>query len=322
MKELRIASMEAGQRLDKYLNKLLPGAGMSFLYKMLRKKNITLNGKKAEGKEILSEEDVVKIFFSDETFAAFCENGKGSQKKNAPLKKEPSFFAELDQGILYETADLLIVNKPAGVLTQKADGKDVSVNDWALARIPDSAGFKPSVLNRLDRNTSGIVLISKSIKGAQVVSQALKERTIGKYYRTLVFGSDVPEGIHRGYLKKNARTNQVKISATGEGDPIETGISCIKQGFWKQIPVSYLEIHLITGKSHQIRAHLASLGHPILGDPKYGSRKVNETLKAECSVQNQLLHAYRVEAGEAILGGFIVEAPIPPSFDRILKKIL
>ena len=119
MKELRIIKAESGQRLDKYLGKLLPGAGMSFLFKMLRKKNILLNDKKATGKEILAEGDLVQVYFSDDTFATFSK-GKMSSEKKPSHRREPAFYQVLDQNILYESDDLLMVNKPVGVLSQKA----------------------------------------------------------------------------------------------------------------------------------------------------------------------------------------------------------
>ncbi|MCR4588695.1 MAG: RluA family pseudouridine synthase, partial [Lachnospiraceae bacterium] len=331
MKELVLSKQEAGQRLDKYLNKVLPSAGSGFLYKMLRKKNITLNGKKATGKEVLQAEDTIQVFFAEDTFEKFSAgkhgdhpsaetNGESGKRRKSPSGshsgdnvcpirnasvqnvKEPGFFKILDQQILLQSEDIMIINKPSGVLTQKAKPGDQSVNDWALSRIPAAEGFKPSVLNRLDRNTSGIVCISKSMKGAQVISKALKERTMHKYYRTLVFGTDVPEGVMQASISKDHRTNQVTVG--DEGDAIETGITVLGEGKIGEEPISYLEILLITGKTHQIRAHLAALGHPVLGDPKYGIQRKNQRLKEAYKAEEQLLHACRLEAPEEVLGGF------------------
>ncbi len=327
MKQLHISKAESGQRFDKYLAKLFPQATMGFLYKMVRKKNITLNGKKATGKELLSEDDQIQVFFSDDTFdkfAAKTQTGDASSKKGTAGKRitaEPGFFGCLDEQILFQNEHLLLVNKPSGVLSQKASPLDVSVNEWALSRIPSLTGFKPSVLNRLDRNTSGILCVSRSMEGARVISEALQDRTLEKYYRTFVFGHNVPEGILQAKLSKDHTKNQVRIGS--EGDTlIETGVSVVLSGYIKQIPVSYLEIHLLTGKSHQIRAHLASIGHPIIGDRKYGNDRVNQIMGAEFGIKYQMLHAYRLTAPEQIFGGFTVTAPLPESFEKLLEAVI
>lgn len=184
MQELHIGENDAGQRFDKYLKKLLAEAPGSFVYKMLRKKNITLNGKKADGTEKLSCGDEVKLFLSDETYEKFRAKSKtvmpeafsGSEKTLRQLK------------VLYEDADILIINKPSGMLSQKARPEDVSANEYILSYLlregalteEEMRTFRPSVCNRLDRNTSGILIAGKTLKGLQEMSKALKERTIQK----------------------------------------------------------------------------------------------------------------------------------------------
>ena len=171
MQLLTIGKNQAGQRLDKYLKKALPGAGTGFLYKMLRKKNITLNGKKAEGKEILTEGDEVKCFFSEETFASL--SGTKSAEDTSDYRK--AYRLLRDVCVIYEDDDILLLDKPAGVLTQKAKPEDLSLNEWLIGHLletgaikeADLATFHPSVCNRLDRNTSGIVLCGKTLAGSQ-----------------------------------------------------------------------------------------------------------------------------------------------------------
>ena len=305
MYQFTINSNEAGQRFDKYLHKLLPKAPASFFYKMLRKKNIVLNGKKAEGKEKLSIGDEISLFLSEETFLSFQDS---SQKESEFIK---AYQTLKDIQIVFENQNMLIVNKPSGILTQKSKDSDLSLNEWLIGYLLFSNAitreslrtFKPSVCNRLDRNTSGLVLCSKTLKGSQRLSMLIRERKVHKFYRLFVKGSVEKEELLKGYLVKDELTNKVIISET----PIEQG-AYIKTRFYpvqKLSDMTYLEVELITGKTHQIRAHMASVGHPILMDYKYGDHKFNEKYKDRFPAQGQLLHAYRLEFSkeESLLEG-------------------
>ena len=315
MYQFTINSNEAGQRFDKYLHKLLPKAPASFFYKMLRKKNIVLNGKKAEGKEKLSIGDEISLFLSEETFLSFQDS---FQKESEFIK---AYQTLKDIQIVFENQNMLIVNKPSGILTQKSKDSDLSLNEWLIGYLLFSNAitreslrtFKPSVCNRLDRNTSGLVLCSKTLKGSQRLSMLIRERKVHKFYRLFVKGSVEKEELLKGYLVKDELTNKVIISET----PIEQG-AYIKTRFYpvqKLSDMTYLEVELITGKTHQIRAHMASVGHPILMDYKYGDHKFNEKYKDRFPAQGQLLHAYRLEFSkeESLLEGagpvFIAEEP-------------
>ena len=283
MKEIRIGENESGQRLDKFLLKYMNRAPKSFLYKMMRKKNITLNGKKAQGNEQLKKGDTVKLFLSEETI------GKFSEKQDYAGKAE----AELD--ILYEDKHTIFINKPVGMLSQKAGQKDVSLVEHLIAYLlttgqirPDElASFRPSVCNRLDRNTSGIVAAGKTLAALQELSRMFRERTIRKYYLCLVAGTVTEKRRISGWLSKDEKTNKVAVRSAPDGEsvPIETEYRPIRS----RDETTLLEVHLITGKTHQIRAHLAFLGAPVLGDIKYGNRKWNEKAglktQALCAVQ-------------------------------------
>lgn len=307
MREFKINSNEAGQRFDKYLKKLLREASGSFIYKMLRKKNIVLNGRKADGSEKLMAGDEVKLFLSDETFFKFSGDGKDSGE----FKRLKLLAKELEEGsrelqVIYEDADILVINKPAGLLSQKAEHSDVSVNEYILAYLAGKGElteeslktFRPSVCNRLDRNTSGLLIAGKTLKGLQVMSEALKERSVNKYYRCIVKGEVKEDSYMKGYLIKDEQKNQVsvfrddpKAGADKQVMEIETSYHPIrsKNGYTE------LEVHLITGRSHQIRAHLASIGHPIVGDFKYGDAAVNAMFRKYAGIRSQLLHSYRME---------------------------
>ncbi len=310
MKEFTITPNEAGQRLDKYLRKLLPKAQGSFLYKMLRKKNIVLNGRKSEGSVHLADGDTVTLYLADDTFEKFCYH-----KAETDFLEQPVLKTKPVLKVLYENEDILIVNKPAGLLSQKAASGDISANELIIHYLTASGAvtrqslqtFRPSVCNRLDRNTSGILIAGKTLAGLQMMSRQLKERSIEKYYRCIVTGVlDKPQRL-QGYLKKDEKDNKAEISEKEpDGRYIETEYRPVRlyQDF------TLLEVHLITGRSHQIRAHLASIGHPVIGDAKYGDQTVNRQLRKAIGLKHQLLHAYRIVFPD----GQEVTAPLPELF--------
>ena len=310
MKTFIIKENEAGQRFDKYLKKLLKEAPSSFVYKMLRKKNIVLNGKKADGSEKLNARDEVKLFLADETYDKFA----GAEVKES--------FPTTALDIVYEDEDILIINKPAGMLSQKAQPSDISANEYIIGYLLQSRAlketdlrtFRPSVCNRLDRNTSGLLTAGKTLKGLQDLSETLKKRTVKKYYLCLVKGR-LEKGEHiKGYLHKNKKTNKVTVSEKQFEDslPIETGYRPLGSNG----RVTLLEVELITGRTHQIRAHLGSIGHPLLGDAKYGDRDFNRAY-TKFGVRNQLLHAYKLEIPQT---GQTFLAKVPQLFESILNE--
>lgn len=325
MREIIIRTNEAGQRLDKYLSKYMSLAPKSFFYKMLRKKNITLNGKKASGQEKLCEGDTVKLFLSDETIDKFTEQKRPSQKSiAAPVKLD----------ILYEDKNTIFINKPAGMLSQKAAKDDISLVEYVIGYLFESRQiteeelhtFHPAVCNRLDRNTSGIVAAGKTLAALQELSAMFRERRLKKYYLCLVAGIVAKGGHISGFLTKDQQTNRVSFSEkeTTGAARIETEYHplCAGEG------VTLLEVHLITGKTHQIRAHMASMGHPIIGDYKYGSRKINDRYREVYGLTSQLLHSVRLCIPEcsgalADLSGKVITAPVPKLFRKICedKKI-
>lgn len=322
MKELTIRTNEAGQRLDRFLSKYMSLAPKSFFYKMLRRKNITLNGKKATGQEKLSEGDTVKLFLSDETIDKFTEHTHPSQTGNtAP--------AGLD--ILYEDRNTIFINKPAGMLSQKAAKDDISLVEYVIGYLLESRQiteeelrtFHPSVCNRLDRNTSGIVAAGKTLAALRELSQMFRERSIEKYYLCLVTGIVTKEERVSGFLTKPPRTNTVTFSRTMTRGAarIETEYRPLGAGD----NVTLLEVHLITGKTHQIRAHMASLGHPVIGDYKYGNRRINDRYRAKYGLASQLLHSVRICIPEcsgalAELSGKVITAPLPATFRKICES--
>ena len=320
MKQINIKETDAGQRFDKFLFRLMPGAGKSFLYKMLRKKNITLNGKRAEGNEIVSEGDVVEVFFSDETFEKFCSttgvDKEKEQESNAVLHRWN--LENPKPSVVYDGEHILILNKPAGLLSQKAKPDDVSVVEFVDEFIKQKEpGFKPSVSNRLDRNTSGLILAGKSVYGQRILASMLKDRAFSKLYLRVIKG-EVKGGRAESFLEKNEALNLVKVGDKGEKIITEyRPLAVTKDG-------TLLEVHLITGKSHQIRAQMAALSHPLAGDAKYGDKDYNLLMKKKYGMSHQALHAYKVvfpaDSPAKELAGRSFFADLPKELDAFCKE--
>ena len=319
MKEFQIRDNEAGQRFDKYLSKLLRNAPKSFFYKMLRKKNITLNGKKATGNEKLEAGDKIKLFLSDETFDKFSEQKQAARAVTA-----------LD--VIYEDSDILLINKPAGMLSQPDDSGEPSIVEYLTGYLlekgelteEDLRTFRPSVCNRLDKNTSGIIAGGKSLAGLQELSELFHDRTVHKEYLCVVNGVLKGRKHIKGYLYKDTKLNKVTIYRQKEKDaqPIET----VYEPLGDNGRVTLLKVGLITGRTHQIRAHLASEGHPLAGDTKYGQESFNRRCREKYQLKHQLLHAFRLSFPDGMdgrlsnLSGKCFEAPLPAQFQRIIKE--
>ena len=320
MRLVTVTKNEAGQRLDKLLFKYMNLAGKSFVYKMIRKKNITLNGKRCDGSEKLSEGDEIRLFLSEETIEKFSEVRVQKVKKQR-------------LSIVYEDRDVIFINKPAGMLSQKASDKDESLVEYLIAYLLDSGqikreelkSFRPSVCNRLDRNTSGLVAAGKSLLGLQELSRVIKDRSMEKYYMCLVKGTlEAPRRIE-GWLSKDESANQVRVTKDErEGSlPIKTEY----QPLAGNGRYTLLRVKLITGRSHQIRAHLASIGYPIIGDQKYGDSRENRLAAEKYGVRGQLLHAYELVLPKTLceelkhLRGKHLQAPLPEPFASLAESV-
>lgn len=319
MRVIHINQNEAGQRLDKFLLKYMNLAGKSFIYKMLRKKNIVLNGQKCDGSERVKTGDEVKLFLSEETIEKF------TQAKQLRTDIDTS---QLE--IVYEDENIAVINKPAGLLSQKAESDDVSlvelftaylINENKLSR-EDLKTFKPAVCNRLDRNTSGLVVAGKSLSGLQAMSDAFKKRSIRKYYMAVVDGVITSKSRVDAYIYKDEATNTVSLCDAGHADAqhIITEYEPVNNNGH----ITLLKVHLITGRTHQIRAHLAALNHPVIGDNKYGNAIVNRKFRSDYGVRNQLLHACQLIMPEFNgeldnLSGKTITAELPANFKEVIE---
>lgn len=314
MKEYVITEKSAGQTLLRFAGKILPLASAGFLYKNLRKKNITVNGKKGTGKEILAAGDAVRFWLSEETFAKFAGGGGGAKAFGGPVPK-----------ILYEDAHVLLADKPAGLLTQGDSSGTPCLNDWLVSYVGETEGVRPSAVNRLDRNTAGIVACGKTSRGLAALSALFRARTVHKFYRALAWGRTAQSGTVKNFLAKDHAGNLVSVSdkETPGALAAETRYRTLHTFSADGAEISELEIFLATGRSHQIRVHMAGLGHPLLGDAKYGTRE-SLAFSKKLGLRGQILCAARLEFPEtdgvlAPLSGKIFEAALPADFLRVIK---
>ena len=310
MKEYVIPKAQEGQKVMRFLNRILPNASNSFLYKMFRKKNITINGKKISGNEALKAGDSVKIFFSDETFDKFA-----GAKQNETFDYSKLDTSQLD--ICYEDEDIIVCNKPYDMLSQKSSKTDISINELLIAYLvkkheindSDLAAFKPSVINRLDRNTTGLILFGKTRAGLEKGASLMKGHECRKTYHCIVKGRyEGPERIE-GYLVKDEKSNTVAFSR--EEKPGSKFMSQDVEVLEYRNESTLLSVVLNTGRSHQIRSSLSAIGYPIAGDPKYGDSKWNESLR-KSGIKSQLLHSYSI-----IIDGKEIKANKPADFDKV-----
>ena len=281
MRVFNISATDNNQRLNRFLEKTVPGLYPSLMYKYLRTKHIKVNGKRATGDIRLKEGDIISLYISDDFF-------------DQQRATEDFMNASDDISILYEDKNILIINKPVGLISHSDSTKDMDTLVNRLLKyltlksefdLNETISFTPALCNRLDKNTEGIVIAAKNLPSLQEMNLMIKQRDVKKYYLTVVTSTPPPDGIYSAY-HQTTTGNRVLISDSqvNSSKEIFTGIKTVysNNGFF------IVQIELITGRKHQIRAHLSHLGCPILGDPIYGDMKINLKL----NLSHQLLISY------------------------------
>ncbi len=308
---IEIGVNEAGQRCDKFLRKFLKDVPLSAIYKGFRKGDIKVNDKKAKENYVIQEGDIISIKYIQTS---------GEKKK----------FQRIDNKlkITYEDENILMVEKWPGVLVHSnSKNGEPTLTDYVLSYLYDKGDyepekeitFTPAPCNRLDMNTSGIVIFGKNFKYLKILNETIRERDIEKYYMALVKGK-IKDGIYKGYILKNEENNVSRIY----DNPVKNSkeIAMDVKSLESCGTFSLIEINLLTGRSHQLRAHLAHLGNPIVGDSKYGDKKLNSFFVNRYGLNYQYLYAYKVIIKSDLEElSYVNNKTIAESLPPVLKKI-
>ena len=286
MKQFIIEKNDAGQRLDKFITKAVPALPLSLMYKEIRRKNIKVNGRRSEISYRLEQGDVVSVYVKDEFFA--------------PVDEKFDFLTSSKKlKIVYEDDNILLLDKSVGVLSHPDKSE---YNDTLISRVmrylyekgeydpKNENSFAPALVNRIDRNTGGIVIAAKTAEALRILNLKLKNREIHKYYLCVIHGFlDKKSGILTSWMIKDESKNLAKVYS--EEVP---GSKMMKTGYRildEKSDLSLVEVELFTGRTHQIRAQFAHIGHPLLGDGKYGTNRLNH----KYGYKKQFLYSYKIK---------------------------
>lgn len=319
--KIEIGTNEAGQRLDKFLRKYFKDVPLSAIFKALRKGDIRVNGTKKKENYALELGDEIEVRYLQ-------------SKKESNSSKEVNFI-KVNSGsmkVTYEDENILVVEKWPGVLVHPDQkGVEPSLTDYVLSYLNDKGDyipekeltFTPAPCNRLDRNTSGTVIFGKNFESLREMNEMIREGKVKKYYNALVKGR-IKDGLYTGYISKNENEN---ISRVYDKEmPNTKKVAMEVKTIQSNGAFSFLEIDLITGRSHQIRAHLSHLGNPIIGDIKYGDKKLNSFFDNKFGLNYQFLYAYKLifKGGEgklAYLKNKTVAEALPPMFKKVKREV-
>jgi RluA family pseudouridine synthase len=315
---------DAGQRLDRFVRKYLPGAPLGAIFKMLRTGKIKVNAKKKDQTYRLELWDEVSFWLSDADMEGFIQDQKwntASFFSSWGTKDLPQETSKIPLSILYEDEYLMVVNKPPGINVHAGDHKTTESNiidqvqDY-LGWKYDSLTFRPALVHRIDRDTSGCLLIAKDKWALEILLRELQAHDMEKVYYTIVVWVPTKrqDTIRARLLRIPDAKNEAKVRVDETGQSAVTHYTVLQTIATHQ-PLSLLECRIETGRTHQIRVHMAHIGHPVLGDRAYGDPSVNSYARRDLSITRQLLHAQSLTfVHPKTRKKLTVEAPYPTDF--------
>ena len=291
--ELKTGPDDAGRRLDRVLRKGLPDYSLSLIHRLLRQGKVLVNGKKANPDDRIESGAIIQLKPAvNHNIKMVYDKGRAAPP-TLPLPE-----------ILWRRSGIIVFNKPAGLASHGENSLDTLVKTWLTGKLPASLSFKPGPLHRLDRPTSGIIAFSESLEGARLFSRLLRERKVKKTYLAIVEGS---VSGNEEWLDELSRDTTLKKTFAGDKTAQTRNASTIVRTLASNGLYSLIEAHIVTGRTHQIRAQAASHGHPLAGDVKYGGRRI--------SSGGFYLHAWKMEIEEGFEGfPHPLTAPLPEAF--------
>ena len=317
MQKFTIGLNEANQTLEKYVRKVLKEAPLSFVYRLFRKKDVKVDGHWQKEKYILQEGEEVTIYITDEQLDEFKKKTLDTNVSN------------ISSWIVYEDNNILLINKPRGVIVQKDEKDSIALDDMVISYLTNKGeydpnkdlGYTPAPSHRLDRNTAGLILFGKNIATLRYLATIMQDKNIiEKRYLTLVVGHLEKDGEINLSLEKNSKNGRVFVSEGGK-------TALTKYKVIKHIGnYTLVEVRLLTGRTHQIRVHFASIGYPVVGDTKYGNYEINHEIEDKYRFKNQFLIAYQLKFNKLdeplkYLSNKSFKIDLPNEMNEVLLKL-
>lgn len=317
MQKFIVSSSEEGQTLEKYVRKVLKEAPLSFIYKLFRKKDIKVNGHWQKEKYQVSSGEEISIYISDDQLEEF-------KKKNKDVT-----LVNISSWIVYEDKNLIIINKPRGVIVQKDESGSTALDEMVISYLINKGeydpnkdlGYTPAPTHRLDRNTAGLIVFGKNLPTLRYFSKIMQDKSlIEKRYLTLVIGEIKGEGKIDYKLEKNSKNGRVFVSDNGKTALTKYKVVKNLKGY------TLLEVQLLTGRTHQIRVHLAAINHPVVGDSKYGNYEINKEIENKYGFKNQFLISYelkfnKLEEPLRYLSNKVFKLNLPDEMNNLLLEL-
>lgn len=326
MIERQVGTHDGGQRLDRWLRKEFPAVGLPFIFRVLRKKKVRVNRKVAKAALQVQQGDLIQIYenFPDADQPSPQQNPWAASSEKPPSTYDPLCAEKVERWIVDRQNHFMVLHKPSGIASQPgtgvAPGQSLIEHVWSWARI-QKLDFKPALVHRLDQETSGLILVALSGEGVRKLTALIREHRIEKEYIALIQGHlEQAEGVVTLALQRKNSARGSKMDVVGHD--LEHSQKAVTHYRLQQKvgPYSLVRILLETGRMHQIRSHFAHIGHPLLGDRRYGNFEVNKQVRQQSGLRRLFLHAYRLEFRWDDRS-FVFEIPLPNELKTTVQML-